>query len=212
MAAHGCISMPCPLCTGERWAHAVGHGENGIVTWSTTYMSQSNHPLRIHPHPDLKKVAEAKPDEGSDHYLSVYLDSNGTMNESGGVAIAANQTGRQGRWWVMKVLGGSDVIANATVDLLGPFVMMDEGCLSFPKQYAKVKRSERVRVRGLRMSLKTLDTVPFDEIWEGTDAQVAQHENDHLNGKCFIDHLSSAERSRVKGQLARLKKMGRFQF
>ena len=172
----------------------------------------SHHSLRIHPHPDLKKVAEVNPAEGSDQYLSEYLDANGRMNEAGGLAIAANQTGRQGRWWVMKVLGGSEVIANATVDLLGPFSLLDEGCLSFPKQFAKVKRSERVRVRGLRLSLKTLDTVAFDEIWEGTDAQVAQHENDHLNGKCFIDHLGSAERSRVKGHLARLKKMGRFQF
>lgn len=185
---------------------------SNILSWSTSYMSMGNHPLRLHPHPDLKKVAVSDPSEGSDHYLSVYLDSNGTMNERNGVAIAANQTGRQGRWWVMKSLGGSEVIANATVDLLGPFVAMDEGCLSFPGQYAKVKRSTKVRVRGVRMSLKTLDTAPFDEIWEGQNAQIAQHENDHLNGKCFIDYLSSSERSRIKGELARLKKMGRFQF
>jgi len=180
---------------------------SGTATWSKTYMSPSNHSLRIHPHPDLKKVAETDYDEGTDKYLSVYLDSNGTMNERKGVAIAANQTGRTGRWWVMKVPGGSEVIANATIDLLGPFKLMDEGCLSFPGQYAKVKRSERVRVSGIRLDLDTLVSSEFGEIWEGQDAQVAQHENDHLNGKCFIDHLGSAERSRIKGELARLKKM-----
>lgn len=180
-----------------------------IVTQSYTYMSPGNHPLRIYPHPDLKKVAVANTADECDTHLSAYLDSNGTMSEAGGVAIAANQTGRQGRFWVMKSAKGACVIVNAKVELLGPFVPMDEGCLSFPKQFAKVTRSARVRVQGYRLGLKDLDCGHFEEIWEGQDAQIAQHENDHLDGKCFIDHLSSPERTRVKGNLMKLKKQGK---
>lgn len=172
-------------------------------------MSQGNHPLRIYPHPDLKKVAVANLADESDFRLSVYLDSNGTLHEAGGVAIAANQTGRQGRFWVMKGSKGTCVIVNATVELLGPFVKMEEGCLSFPKQFAKVTRSTRVRVQGYRLGLLNLDSSRFDEIWEGQDAQIAQHENDHLNGIMFIDYLDSPERTRVKGNLMKLKKQGK---
>lgn len=182
--------------------------ESSIASWGMSYF---RHDIRLYPHPDLKKVAVANPDDEDQRFprLSEFLDSNGMMSERNGVAIAANQTGRQGRWWVMNGSKGRCVIINAKMDLLGPFAAMDEGCLSFPKQYAKVKRSLRCRVQGLRLNLKDLTSERFDEVWEGVDAQIAQHENDHLYGILFIDHLDSPERTRIKGNLLKLKKQGK---
>lgn len=65
-------------------------------------------------------------------------------------------------------------------------VLFQEGCLSFPSYYAEVKRAEIVEVQALNIegeafSLKT----------DGLLSICIQHEIDHLDGRLFIDHLSS---------------------
>lgn len=172
-------------------------------------MSASNHPIRYYPHPDLKNV-EAP---GEFPSLSVMLDSLETMDKLKGVAIAANQTGRGGRWWVMRDRDRQDralCIYDPKVSLNGPFAMVEEGCLSLPNQFSKVRRSESVIVGGWKLYFKESEKwEAFSETWTGHKAQIAQHENDHLNGRVYIDYLSSPERSRIKGNMAKLRKQGR---
>ena len=62
----------------------------------------------------------------------------------------------------------------------------EEGCLSVPGIYEKVERAERVTVhyQDGEGQHQTLDA-------EGLLAVCIQHEMDHLNGKVFVDHLSS---------------------
>lgn len=163
--------------------------------------------LRFYPHPDLVTPVSSDELPCGDTVRKLTC----TMENRLGVAIAANQMGYNGRYWIMN-RPESDVpvcIVNATVTLLGPFKRMSEGCLSLPKQFAEVARSENVRVQGTRINTESLEAVSFDEVWTGLDAQIAQHENDHLNGKLFIDYLTSVERSRIKGNLAKLKKQGK---
>ena len=58
----------------------------------------------------------------------------------------------------------------------------DEGCLSFPNKYAKVKRPEKVVVEGLNEKGKKTKIKA-----EGLLAEALLHEIDHLDGKLFID-------------------------
>ncbi len=70
--------------------------------------------------------------------------------------------------------------------------MYEEGCLSIPGIYADLERSSVIRVqawneRGRRFNLEA------DKML----ARVILHENDHLNGVLFIDHLPQKKRDRI---------------
>ncbi|MEA1050713.1 peptide deformylase [Lamprobacter modestohalophilus] len=73
---------------------------------------------------------------------------------------------------------------------------MDEGCLSVPGFFETVKRAERVRVRALDRNGK-----PFELETDGLLAVCIQHEIDHLDGRLFVDHISSLKRQRIRKKL-----------
>jgi peptide deformylase len=74
----------------------------------------------------------------------------------------------------------------------------EEGCLSFPGIYDKVKRPAQVTVRA-----QDLDGKVFELACEGLMAVCIQHEIDHLNGTVFVDHLSMLKQAR---SLAKMRK------
>jgi len=70
-------------------------------------------------------------------------------------------------------------------------VKEEEGCLSFPGFYTKVSRPETIEweymdIEGVRHSVKS----------NGYYARAIMHEIDHLDGKLFIDRLSTAHKSK----------------
>jgi peptide deformylase len=73
---------------------------------------------------------------------------------------------------------------------------MEEGCLSVPGVYDRVRRAERIRVRALDR-----DGQPFELDADGLLAVCVQHEIDHLDGKLFVDYLSSLKRQRIRKKL-----------
>lgn len=73
---------------------------------------------------------------------------------------------------------------------------MEEGCLSVPGVYESVRRAERIRVRALDR-----DGNPFELDADGLLAVCIQHEIDHLDGKLFVDYLSSLKRQRIRKKL-----------
>jgi len=75
----------------------------------------------------------------------------------------------------------------------GEIISDNEGCLSVPDFRADVKRSERILVVGHDREGK-----PQRVEAEGLHAIVLQHEIDHLNGKLFIDRISSLKRELYK--------------
>ncbi|MCK5399370.1 peptide deformylase, partial [bacterium] len=77
----------------------------------------------------------------------------------------------------------------------------EEGCLSVPEIFARVERSEKVRVRyyNEKGELK-------EEDLEGFNARVFLHEYDHLQGLLFIHRLSPVERIKVNSGLKELKR------
>ena len=78
---------------------------------------------------------------------------------------------------------------------------VEEGCLSVPGVYEKVRRAERVTVRALDAGGEL-----FTLAAEGLLAVCIQHEMDHLEGKVFVEKLSRLKQGRI---LARMKKQER---
>ncbi|MDE5544381.1 MAG: peptide deformylase, partial [Bacteroidales bacterium] len=77
----------------------------------------------------------------------------------------------------------------------------EEGCLSFPGLHEDVMRPETVHIR-----YQDIDGTPHDEVYDGYVARILQHECDHLNGKTFVDHLSSLRKSFLRRKLDNITK------
>lgn len=73
---------------------------------------------------------------------------------------------------------------------------MEEGCLSVPGIFDEVERAQKVRVRAFDRNGK-----PFECELEGLRAVCLQHEMDHLDGKLFVDYLSTLKRDRIRRKL-----------
>ena len=82
------------------------------------------------------------------------------------------------------------------LEVTGEEVSMDEGCLSLPGVHETVKRGSCIRVKYMDENF-----VEHEEVVEGFLARVMQHEFDHLEGKLFIDHISTLRKQMVKGKL-----------
>ena len=81
----------------------------------------------------------------------------------------------------------------------------EEGCLSVPGYYDKVKRAARItRARAGRATAK-----PFELAADGLLAVCIQHEMDHLLGKVFVDYLSPLKRARLAARLRKKQQPGR---
>jgi peptide deformylase len=78
----------------------------------------------------------------------------------------------------------------------------EEGCLSVPGEYAKVRRAARIVFTAMNLEGKTTRREA-----EGLLAVCVQHEIDHLDGKVFVDHLSRLKQERIRERLK--KKQGR---
>lgn len=75
----------------------------------------------------------------------------------------------------------------------------EEGCMSVMAVYEKVNRADKITVRAMDRDGKPLE---FEA--DGFMAKCIQHELDHLNGKIFIDRISSLKRSRIDKKFAKL--------
>ncbi len=69
-------------------------------------------------------------------------------------------------------------------------IVMEEGCLSIPEQFAEIERPQNIIVEYLDENNKLIKK----EV-SGVESRILQHEIDHLSGKLFIDYLSSLKRN-----------------
>jgi len=82
-------------------------------------------------------------------------------------------------------------------------IVYDEACLSVIDFSAEVSRKAQIKVCGCDRHGK-----PVEVEAEGLLAICLQHEIDHLNGKLFIDHISSLKRALYKRRLNKMLKKG----
>ena len=128
-----------------------------------------------------------------------------TMYQSKGVGLAATQVDVHQRVIVIDVSEEK----NNPLSLINPEIIekdgieeAEEGCLSVPGFYEKVNRAEHVRVKALNREGKSFEFEARDLL-----AVCVQHEMDHLNGKLFVDYISSLKRQRIKKKLEKIHKM-----
>ena len=69
-------------------------------------------------------------------------------------------------------------------------IIMEEGCLSLPEQFAEIERPQNIEVEYLDENNKLIKK----EV-NGVESRILQHEIDHLSGKLFVDYLSSLKRN-----------------
>ena len=126
-----------------------------------------------------------------------------TMYHAPGIGLAATQINVHEQIIVIDVSEEKNqplVFINPKVTVLeGAPEKMQEGCLSVPGFYEDVERIEHVLIEALDK-----DGKPFSLEASGLLAVCIQHEMDHLNGKLFVDYLSSMKRDRIRKKLEKI--------
>lgn len=138
--------------------------------------------LQKHPSAILGKVADPVEDPTTLDAAKIRRDGKMFCQLYDGVAVAAPQWGVSLRYFYIRSL---DLIAVNPVILerSDETVEIQEGCLSFPDRYFDIERSERVVWR-----YQTPDGEEHERTSEFWEARIVQHEIDHLDGVCVIDH------------------------
>ena len=156
-----------------------------------------------YPDPRLFKRA-ARVEAVTDRIRKLIKDMAATMYAALGVGLAATQVDVHLRVIVIDISESRDqlrVFINPELVAASGDAELEEGCLSVPGVYEKVRRAERITVRALDAA-----GAPFALDAEGLLAACIQHEMDHLEGKVFVEKLSRLKQSRI---LARLRKQDR---
>src|SRR5687767_3731082 len=160
-------------------------------------------PILHYPDPRLHKIARpvAVVDE---RIRKLIKDMAETMYAAPGVGLAATQLDIHERVLIIDISDTRDELhafVNPEIVEKSGDAETEEGCLSVPGIYDKVRRAERVKVRALNPQGE-----PFTLEAEGLLAVCIQHEIDHLEGKVFVEYLSRLKQQRIA---AKLKKQSR---
>lgn len=160
--------------------------------------------------PVLKKRATDinKDYEGLESLISNMWE---TMYAAHGVGIAAPQIGVSVRLFIIdsiqimeeekKAEGIKKVFINAQIiEETGELWSYEEGCLSIPNIRGDVERQQKVRIQYLDENFEK-----HDEIYEGINARVIQHEYDHIEGVLFVEKLKPLKKKLIQRKLNDIK-------
>ena len=158
------------------------------------------------PDPRLRKIAKPVKNVDKD-VIKIVEQMFFTMYEEKGIGLAATQVNIDKRIIVIDVSENK----NEKVCLINPEILflseeaetMEEGCLSVPGFYESVSRPSNIKVSTLNLKGKSIEIEA-----DGLLSTCIQHEIDHLNGKLFVDHISSLKRNRIEKKITKLKKEG----
>ena len=144
--------------------------------------------LRLEGDEILSKISREVDEQSikGDRIQTLIDDMIETMHKYNGVGLAAVQVGILKRIVVIDLYDdkGPIVLINPIIIKTKGEQEVEEGCLSFPNQFAKVKRPAEVTAEyfdrdGKRMRVKAKELL----------AQAIAHELDHLNGEVFINKI-----------------------
>src|SRR5947209_10017883 len=127
------------------------------------------------------------------------------MYEAKGLGLAANQVALPFRLLVMNSTADPQQHEHEHV-LINPQILDrkgsmegEEGCLSLPDLYQKVRRAKTVTVQAYNLEGQALEITCSD-----LPSRVLQHEIDHLHGVLFIDKMGTIGRMSSRGPLRAL--------
>lgn len=159
-------------------------------------MAKKTPPIVQEGHRALRAVAKpvAEKEFGSAALLKLVEDMRAALaTREDGIAIAAPQIGVEKRVFVLAPRAADLFTGEAAMVFVNPEILrrsrdrklVEEGCLSVPGLYGKIRRSSRAVIRAQ-------DEFGAEFAVEGSGllAQIFQHETDHLDGHLFIDAAS----------------------
>lgn len=160
-------------------------------------------PVLRYPDPRLHRVA-ARVTRVDNEVRKLIKDMADTMYAAPGIGLAATQVDVHQRIIVIDISETRDqlrVFINPEILEASGQAEWEEGCLSVPGIYEKVRRAQHIKVQALdaegeRFTLEAEDLL----------AVCIQHEMDHLEGKVFVEYLSRLKQQRI---LAKLRKQWR---
>jgi peptide deformylase len=159
--------------------------------------------ILIFPDPRLKKIAEPVT-QVDEHIKKIINDMLETMYHAAGIGLAATQANIHQRIIVI------DISENrrSPICLINPAIInhsgtigWQEGCLSFPNIYTKVKRHTNIEIEYLDIDNKTQSLTA-----DGLLSICIQHELDHINGITFYDRISPLRQALLKKKIKALGK------
>ena len=148
------------------------------------------------------RLSGCRPDLDRDEIERKLIDS---MEHYQGIGLSANQIGIMERVFVMY----SDVKKRETIICFNPEVtiysdtkiLMDEGCLTYPGLWLKVKRSDNV---GVQYEDKTGEIQRQSML--GLECRIFLHEYDHMEGTDFTQKVSKLRLKRAQKRLSKVQK------
>lgn len=152
-----------------------------------------------YPHPALRR--ESRPLTSIDKKLHLQVgEMFDLLYEAKGLGLAANQVALPYQLLILNVSGnpqdpkqGRAYINPVILERKGS-VEGEEGCLSLPGLYQKVRRAKTVKVRAYDLKGEAVEVVCND-----LEARVWQHEVDHLHGILFIDKVGAIAKLAARG-------------
>ena len=131
-----------------------------------------------------------------------------TMIKRKGFGLSCNQVGLQYSMFVFGNPTEPESIVGAfnpkIVDFSSGLEYGEEGCLSYPGLFIKIKRPTEIRAR-ITDWQKNIDTFKLT----GLTARVFQHEYDHLQGINFTQRANKIHLDRAKKQKVKLDRLRR---
>ncbi|MBT3624125.1 MAG: peptide deformylase [Gammaproteobacteria bacterium] len=162
-------------------------------------------PLDILKFPDPRLRTVAKPvKEVTGKIVALADQMLDAMYEAPGIGLAATQVNFHQRLIVIDISETNNqplILINPTIVSGEGEIETNEGCLSVPGFYEPVDRYQQIQFEAIGR-----DGEPFS--MEAVDllAVCIQHEIDHLEGKLFVDYLSSTKRQLIRKKLQKLQK------
>jgi peptide deformylase len=164
--------------------------------------------IRLYGDPVLREQSEplGGVDEGARDIAAALV---ATVDNADGLGLAAPQIGVLKRVIVVVEPGNGGerkhhVVVNPEIVSACGEDISEEGCLSIPGIYAKVKRAQSVVVKGLDTSGRNINIEA-----KGLMARAFAHEIDHLDGILFTDRISMVKRGLLKRRLNEIKKQAK---
>ncbi len=124
------------------------------------------------------------------------------MLKKRGVGLAAPQAGVPLRLFIISLDGKREsvkVYINPTVTPAGELVSTEEGCLSVPGVFTKIRRYKKCKVTATDLNGKE-----FTEEAEGLYARALQHEYDHIEGMTIVNRMAQTAKIAHRRQLKKL--------
>jgi peptide deformylase len=158
---------------------------------------------RITHYPAGVLAQRAKPVEKIDDTIRRLVDKMfDLMVKNKGVGFAAPQAGVSLRLFIISLDGSREnlrVYVNPTVNPTGELEAIDEGCLSVPGIYTKIRRYKKCQV-----TATDLDGNEFKDQGEGLYARALQHEYDHIEGMTIVNRMAQTAKIAHRKQLKKL--------